>query len=334
MSFLHLTDYLRQIRQDRLDEILELDDRLRQDKELDAIETVKSYIRHRYDVEKIFRDIKLYSPSATFFPNDLVLYNEPLAFVEDTPYSIGDRVTYELAVNGVLIEYIYECTTDTTDELPTDTDFWNLICENNLLFTCVAESTGVTPDVAVTYTANSYVSDLDKIIGWNRILNPTLYFLRTTDSIKIFLSSSDRSSNTNEVASTPLSISNNDFPIIKNLVAGSNLTNKFAGMISVVNFIPENTSWDGTTANSFIQKDNRNRQIKQCCIAITVYELHKLINPRNVPDLRIAARDEAIEDLKAIQKGTITPDLPTYVDDKHRGERIVFGSTDSSKYYF
>jgi len=232
MAFLRLLDYLRQIRQDRLDEILLLDDRIRTDKESDVIEIVKSYLRHRYDCDKIFVNIKPFSLSAAFLIGDVISYSEP-TFSDLTSYIIGDRVSYTITVNTIEYTYIYECVTNTVDELPTDTGFWIRLVENETLLYCIKDSTG-----------NAY----------------------------------------------------------------------------------DDTEF-------FIQKDGRNSQIKQYCVSITLYELHKLINPRNVPDLRTSGRDEAIEDLKLIQKGRLTPDLPIYADTT-QGEIISWGNTDSSAYHY
>ena len=58
------------------------------------------------------------------------------------------------------------------------------------------------------------------------------------------------------------------------------------------------------------QGDTRDALIKMHLVDITLYHLHSRINPRNIPDFRIARRDEATEWLKMIASGKITVDLP------------------------
>jgi len=47
-------------------------------------------------------------------------------------------------------------------------------------------------------------------------------------------------------------------------------------------------------------------------IDITLYHLHARINPRNVPELRMQRRDEAIKWLQGVRDGKLQPNLPLY----------------------
>lgn len=58
--------------------------------------------------------------------------------------------------------------------------------------------------------------------------------------------------------------------------------------------------------------DTRHQQILMYMIDITLYHLHARINPRNVPELRMQRRDEAIKWLKAVSDGKLQPNLPIY----------------------
>lgn len=86
----------------------------------------------------------------------------------------------------------------------------------------------------------------------------------------------------------------------------------------------DNTKW---TAG-----DNRNQQIVQYLVDITLYHLHSRINPRNIPDLRKERYDGngptqsggAIGWLKRCASGDVTADLPNI--DPQQGMSIRWGS--------
>lgn len=332
MAFLRLKDYTRQIRQDNLDKILATDDRIRTDKEADVIEVVKGYLRHRYDVTKIFIDIIPFSLSAKFYPNDLIEYSEP-AYVLAGVYAVGDRVSYSFTENGVIYNFIYECTDIPTDELPTDEDFWTVVCENGELFTCVTESEDNYPDIEVVYSANDYISRLELIKGWDKTTNPTLYFRRFDRVIRIYLEESEMLADYNSVGMVSY-VDVNEIPSLRPILRGSYRGTQLKGELWIKSPVPENATWNVTASNYFIKKDVRNRQIKQYCVDLTLYELHKLINPRNFPEIRVIAKDTAVEELEKIQRGRMTPDLPIYETRAEKGEEISWGNTDSGKYYY
>lgn len=58
------------------------------------------------------------------------------------------------------------------------------------------------------------------------------------------------------------------------------------------------------------QGDTRNALIKMHLVDLTLYHLHSRINPRNIPEFRIARRDDCIEWLRMVAKGLITTSLP------------------------
>jgi len=70
--------------------------------------------------------------------------------------------------------------------------------------------------------------------------------------------------------------------------------------------------------------DSRSQHIVMRMIDLTLYHLHSRINPRNIPEFRIARRDEAIAWLRDISKGTVTPNLPIIIPEQ--GNNIVYGN--------
>ena len=95
--------------------------------------------------------------------------------------------------------------------------------------------------------------------------------------------------------------------------------------LSIIGFITKNQEWDVVPANFFTKGDNRSRFIKKILVNLAIFELHKLINPRNIPDLRAEAKDDATRLLQDIKNGKITPDLQIVVDET-KGQNIKFNS--------
>jgi hypothetical protein len=76
---------------------------------------------------------------------------------------------------------------------------------------------------------------------------------------------------------------------------------------------------------AWIKADNRNQQMVNMMIDVTLFHLHSRIAPRNIPDLRVKRYDDVIAWLKNCSKGTdITADLPLI--QPKSGQRIRYGS--------
>lgn len=100
MNFLIKPDYLKHIQNDDLNVITDTNDALLDECELIAIEEIKSYISHRYDVALIFFSILLYDNAKTYAIDDVIYYDDA----------------------GT--EKIYKCIQAGTGNLPTDVSFW------------------------------------------------------------------------------------------------------------------------------------------------------------------------------------------------------------------
>lgn len=75
-----------------------------------------------------------------------------------------------------------------------------------------------------------------------------------------------------------------------------------------------NGSQPDTNPNDWDTSDPREDLLKLFTSDIALYHLHSRINPRNIPELRTQRRDEAIEWLKGIKKGDVTPEFPLLED--------------------
>lgn len=71
--------------------------------------------------------------------------------------------------------------------------------------------------------------------------------------------------------------------------------------------------------------DPRDAQLKIYLIDLTLYHIHSRINPRNVPEIRLNRRDEAIKWLGLISDGKITVALPEVDTENAQGYNITFG---------
>lgn len=89
MSFLRQQDYSRLIRQDNLKVIIEDNAEVLKGIELAVQAEVESYIRHRYDVSKIFINISAYNAATAYLLGDLIVFPD----IEDNIFSAVEDQT-------------------------------------------------------------------------------------------------------------------------------------------------------------------------------------------------------------------------------------------------
>ena len=84
----------------------------------------------------------------------------------------------------------------------------------------------------------------------------------------------------------------------------------------------------------FGDNSDRNRLIVMYMVDIVLYHLHSRISPRKMPDVRILRYESAIMWLKAVAKGTISPNLPIYSDDQIENQTggFLFGSHEKTSH--
>lgn len=359
MGFIRKRDYFTEIREQDLDVILKqltqntsfTPDKVRQENEQNTQEVVEAMIRHRYDVRKIFKDILTFNLIDTFQINDLVEYSEP-AYDSIITYVTGDRRSFSQTVGEVLLDDIFTANTDITIPEAFDSTKWNKVTENFSLFFALQPTTGNLPDTAFSFTKNNFTNNHDLIGGWDK--TRTIFLKRVESRIKIYYTSADR---TNDTDSIGIADFNPDvleefhlhqnhlhrqnhlkghhgpifdpaiklFPTNIPIIFGTDQENSLSGDLSIIGFIPKDTTWDVVPSNFFTKGDNRSRLMKKILVNLAIFELHKLINPRNIPDLRGEAKDDAMKMLNDIKKGTISPDLPIFFDEE-KGQTITHNS--------
>lgn len=362
MSFLRKRDYFTEIREADLDVILKqlsqttsfTPTKVREENEQNMQEVVEAMIRHRYDVRKIFKDILTFNLADTFKINDLVVYSEP-AYDATITYVIGDRRSFSQTVNEVLLDDIFKANTNIGTPEAFDPTKWDKVTENFSLFFALQPTTGNLPDTAFSFTANDFTGNHELIEGWDK--TRTIFLKRIESSIKIYYLSTDRDSDINSIGIVdfdPAALDedhhdHNDhhfprqqdhikghhgplfdpaiktFPTNIPILFGTDTENSLSGDLSIIGFITKNQEWDVIPTNFFTKGDNRSRFIKKILVNLAIFELHKLINPRNIPDLRGEAKDDAMSLLQDIKKGTISPHLPIFFDEE-KGQSITFDS--------
>lgn len=336
MAYLRKRDYFTIIRERDLDEILSEGAKetahtplvVRQDAELDAIAHVETMIRHRYDVEKIFRDIIAYDVGTAFQIGDLVEYTEP-AYDPSITYAVDDRRSHKyLKDEGskqVQGDDIFKCKTTVSAAEDFDIAKWTLLTENGAIYYCETPSTGNTPDTAFAYSINNFTGNHESILGWDK--TKTIFLKRLDPLVKLYYTSADQAADSNSIGIVDFDpVAKDTFPEYRPIERGTDEENTVSGDLSFIGFVADLTTWNVVPTNFFTKGfRNADRVIRALVIDIAIFNMHKLISPRNIPDLRMQANDDAMMMLSKISKGQITPDLPVHFDDT-RGDSVEWNS--------
>lgn len=336
MSFLRKRDYFSKIREKDLDEVLvEISqtspftpDQVREQSELEVISEVSARITHRYDVRKIFINILTYLDATQFNIGDQVNYTE-LAYDATLTYVSGDRRSFSQVVGGVTTDDIFEANTTIGTPEAFDPTKWDKLTENNSLYVAELPTTANKPATDFVFSSNLFTGSHDTILGWDKTND--IFLTRDAGKIKIYYSSADRTNDNNSIGEADYDPSIKQFPTNIPITDGIDLENTLTGDLSVIGFVPDGTDWNVTATNFWTKEDARDHLIKGIVLDITIFELHGLINPRNIPVFIGDRRDNAMNIVKNIQKGIIAPDLPIYFD-KERGQEIAFGSSKKNSY--
>jgi phage gp36-like protein len=73
-----------------------------------------------------------------------------------------------------------------------------------------------------------------------------------------------------------------------------------------------------TDTNEYQAGDTRNPTILMYVIDIVLYHLHCRLNPRQVPEIRVSRYQAAIDYLKDVAEGVVTPNVPIRKDDEDK----------------
>ncbi len=90
----------------------------------------------------------------------------------------------------------------------------------------------------------------------------------------------------------------------------------------------------GTDEDIWKEFDPREDLLVNYATDITLFYLHKKINPRKIPELRIDLYNQAKEWLEMVKENNITPDLPKPIDIKKDVDTIRWGSSPQKGHYY
>lgn len=317
MAYLRLKDYYNLIQDVNLQQIINSDDSIRVDVENAALAEVKSYIVQKYDVADEFRDTVQFTFTDTYKAKQLV-------YLDAAAYSAA--LTYALNVMVLQGGNVYYCKTAIIAPEAFNLIKWTLLGPQYKLFnipTPYAEF-----NLYNNYSVNDFSYWVNKVY---KCLSPSVIPSHQGDlqSFNTFdippnnyfpnnaLYGSKQWGTGQSYSFTGLwpSAVYGDFAT---WLVGSTYT---AGDIKSYNSIiwRAQAGSTGVTPGTDITKwlpvswlagDNRNPQIIQRLIDITLYHLHSRIAPRNIPDLRVKRYDDAIKWLKDCAKGFVTLDAP------------------------
>lgn len=327
--YLRLKDYYAFIQSDNLQQVIRADDSLRVQAELGAEAKITEYLVQKYDLTEEFMDTLVYSPSKTYKATQLVDLNF-------TPYS----ATSTYAVNDTVLESgkSYICTTAITVAEPFTVGKWKLLGNQYDLFYIP------TPYPLFDYQANYVIGD--KIYWKGKVyvckqnsvtLNQNAQLQYSTyDNLPNNNSFPDKDSGFNQwgtgvdyslsgLLPTAVPGDYTAWSSVTTYTVGDRVSfdsQIFQAIVNSTDVSPDSdiTKWQPV---SWSAGDNRNPSIVERYVDITLYKLHKGIAPRNIPDLRVKAYDDAINDLDKWADGRITLALPKL--QPFHGNKIRFG---------
>ena len=316
-------DYLRSIENDNLDEVLyntrtsSPDYSLIHEVEQTAQLEMASYLRQRYIEDRVFSNTATFSSysltSSVFYGQNLIEYTET-GYNTGLTYSVGQRVSYD----GV----IYQCIATASRIIPTQTNYWTYITTDkslyyaNIPFAEWDPKSIYTQGQCVWYENQTYVA-LQTNKGVLPLQNLTLYSEQLDHYYDIGYSDIGRGLGYNKVP--VLNNKNTDWGLTSSVLSMSGSTYSFSGIL------PDNTTY-------WTKGDNRDAQIIQYLIDITLYHIHCRINPRNIPLLRKERYDGngplqtggAIGWLKRVSEARVSANLPVIIP--YQGSSIMWTS--------
>lgn len=329
MAYLRLKDYYAFIQSDNLQQVIRADDSIRLQAELGAEAKIKEYLVQKYDLAEEFTDTKIYSPLSTYQAGQLVDLNFT-PFVAANTYAINDLVLQD--AKG------YICTTAVIAPAAFNLANWTLLGNQYDLF-------NIPYPYPVFNYLSKYVKD-DRVyykgkvykclvpsgqLGHSQALQYSTYGNLPVNNIF-----PDNSTYGTTYWGTGVNYSITGLrpnAVVEDFTAWSNVTAYTIG--NRVSY--DSVIWEAVANNtdvvpdsaiekwqpvSWLSGDNRNPNIVEIYIDITLYKVHKGIAPRNIPDLRVKAYDDAISTLDKYAGDLITLNVAKLQPDQ--GNKIRF----------
>lgn len=331
MGYLLYSDYNRIIQTENLQQIISNDDSIRLYSEQAAYEEVISYLIQKYDVGQEFEDTQIYSMTGiynagqtvqlsgvtysgatTYNSNDIVQYNNLCYYCSGTsqgllPFQHPQHWEYKgtefnSAITYLDSEYvIYSGSTYYTSGssvgIPGETGSTWIFQPSQTYSSAVTFNTN---DI-VQYSGNCYITVIQTI----NVLPDSPFW--------VLLGNQDDLYN--------VKIPNFRFDYNLDYNIGDKVfytESVYECILPATNIYPTNSRyWSGSTYSVdsklitdtlfFTKGDARSQQMIGIMVDLTLYNIHSRVSPRNVPDVRVKRRDDAISWLKMASMGKITP---------------------------
>jgi len=287
MKYLHLSDFL-VIQDEQIQQIIQYNtSRLLKAENL-AIEKVQSYLVQRYDVSEEFKDMNSWNPGLTYSATDRVILDYS-RFSATQSYNLNDCVVKDKSAWICMTSSIGP--TSSFDGLN-----WSVIGEQFDIYYAKY------PQPKFNY--QNYYTKGDQVY-W-----------------KGFTYSAVQS--TNAISDTALIqyFSYDNVPT-SNVFPDDYARNSGYGYWTrgITYSVPSGTPL--SNSNYWTSGDNRSQMIVLSVMDIMIYQLHKSIAPKNIPELRKEAYYQACEYLKGLSDGTYNSNLPSI--QPLTGLRVNFG---------
>lgn len=328
MPYLILQDYFATIQDTNLQQILCDEDAFRLTKQETALQEIKSYLVQKYDVSDEFRDTVPFSFMYTYKAKQLV-YLDASAYDPTLTYAANILTTY--------LGNVYYCSTAIVSPEAFNASHWTLLGPQYAFFFIP------TPYPEFNYNAQYQLGDFvfykDKVYtclqpSANNSQQSNLQFNSTNDIPFINQFPGIRIDQWS--AGVPYSLSSFwPVSIPGDFTAWSNVTTYVTGDRAVENSIIYQAQANSTNVQpgtditkwlpvSYTRGDNRNAQLVEMNVFISIYKLSPRISPRNIPDIWVKNYDDSIKLLKRFYKGEATLDAPLL--QPSQGRRIRHGS--------
>lgn len=287
MAYLIQSDYKKLIQTENLSAIIGNDQSVLDSTALSAVQTATSYLTQKYIVAQEFQDTGKWDSAIVFKVTNRVYLDAPV-YVAATIYAVGN-----LALQA---GSVYRCNTaGATGAF--DATKWDLLGAQYAMFYAGF------PNPLFILTSVYKVGDL---VFWG------------TSSWQC-ITATVIESHTGQLQS----VYSQNIPY-GNTFPDTPGQRQWSAVAPIPYTVPAATDILNTTY--WTPGDNRNQELLNCVIDITLYRVHKRIAPRNIPDLRVKAYDDAIRwlrDAGDVGNSGITADLP--VRQPKSGGRIRWG---------
>lgn len=280
------SDFKKAIQTDNLSQIIGSDSTILAAAELTAVEEVSSYLVQKYDLTRELQDTPQWDKSVLWYYTNRVYFNPPV-FNPASVYNANDYVTYQgntyFSIAGSAAHAFNAAE-------------WTLIGAQYQIYFAVL------PPDTFDFNVNAFYKVNDKVI-WKGKTYTCL------------------------IASTPqLYPPNNQIPFYENVPLANVFPDDTVNSLQywglgVTYDIPVNT--DIRNVVYWKAGDNRSQQLITYMVDIALYHVHKRIAPRNIPDIRCKAYDDAKAWLKLCARGEVTANLP--VLQPKQGGRVRYG---------